>query len=66
MLKIYSQYQHIKLGVWKQCIEIVHEGHLLGFVDRERTPEREVVKTRNVFGEIVEGERLEWLLQKAA
>lgn len=66
MLKIDIHYQHIKLGFWKQCVEIVHEGRLLGFVDRETSPECEVVRTRNVFGETVEGERLEWLLQQAA
>jgi hypothetical protein len=65
MLKVYRQYQVIKPGEWKQRIEIVHEGHILGFVDREKTPEIEVVRTGNIYGEIMEGECIDWLLHRA-
>ena len=66
MLKVCRTYQVLQPGEWKQCIEIFHEGHILGFVDREKTLQAEVVRTRNIFGEVMEGECIEWLMQRAA
>ncbi len=62
MLKVCGKFQISKPGEWKQRIEIFHEGHILGFIDREKTPEAEVVRTGNIFGEIMEGECIDWLL----
>ena len=64
MLKVCGKFQVIKPGEWKQSIEIFHEGHILGFVDHEKTVQAEVVRTRNIFGEIVEGECIDWLLHQ--
>lgn len=66
MLKVSKTYQRIKPGEWKQCIEIIHEGHILGFLEHIRTEETEVVMTRNLFGEIMEGECIEWLMHRIA
>jgi hypothetical protein len=66
MLKVCRTYQVIKPGEWKQGVEIFHEGHVLGFVDRERTLEAETVRTRNIFGEVMEGECIEWLMRRFA
>jgi hypothetical protein len=65
MLKVCGKFQVIKTGEWKQRIDIFHEGHILGFVDREKTVQAEVVRTRNIFGEIMEGECIDWLLHRA-
>jgi hypothetical protein len=64
MLKVSRRFQIIGPGEWKQCIEIFHEGHILGFVDREKTPGTEVVRTRAISGEIMEGECIDWLLSR--
>ena len=64
MLKVDRTYRQIKPGEWKQCIEIIHEGYILGFVDRERTLEAEFVQTRSLSGEVMEGECIEWLMRK--
>jgi hypothetical protein len=61
MLKVTKTYQRIQPGEWKQSIELIHEGHILGFIDRIRTAEADFVVTRNLFGEIMEGECIEWL-----
>jgi len=66
MLKVCRTYQVIKSGGWKQSVEIFHEGHVLGFVEKERTAESVVVNTRNIFGEVMEGECIEWLLKQTA
>jgi hypothetical protein len=64
MLKVTKTYQVIKPGEWKQCIELIHEGQILGFLDRIRTAEVDCVVTRNLFGEIMQGECIEWLKQR--
>jgi len=64
MLKVCGKFQAIKQGGWKQSIEIFHEGHILGFIDREKTQQVEVVRTRNIFGETMEGECIDWLLHQ--
>ncbi len=64
MLKVYGKFQVIKQGEWKQSIQIFHEGHILGFIDRKKTLQSEIVSTRNIFGEIMEGECIDWLLHQ--
>ena len=66
MLKVDRTYRKIGPGEWKQCIEIIHEGQVLGFVDRERTLGSETVQTRSLSGEVMEGECIEWLMHKIA
>jgi hypothetical protein len=67
MLKVCGKIQVVKPGEWKQRIEIFHEGHILGFIDREKKPQEDfVVRTRNIFGEIMEGECIDWLLHQMA
>jgi hypothetical protein len=66
MLKIYGHkiYSPLnKLQEWKQSLEIIHEGIILGFIDREKTSKTEIVRTRNIRGAVMDGECLEWLLQ---
>jgi hypothetical protein len=62
MLKIYGRLIEITPGEWKQSCEILHDGSIVGFVDRERTPAVDIIRTRNMRGDIVDGERLDWLL----
>ncbi len=64
MLKVCGKLLVIKPGVWKQCTEIFHEGHILGFIDHEKTPNAEIIRTRNIFGEVMEGECIDWLLHQ--
>ena len=64
MLKVGGKYHQIKPGEWKQCIEIFHEGHILGFVEREKTTTADTVRTHNNCGEIMEGECIDWLMQQ--
>jgi hypothetical protein len=66
MIKIYGQRTQIKQGEWKQSLEILHEGKILGFVDHFTTSACEIVRTRNMQGEVKEGECLDWLLCRAA
>jgi len=56
----------VQSGRWKQSIAILNDGHLVGFVERERTPEGRFTKTRNLRGEVMDGACLEWLLRQTA
>jgi hypothetical protein len=38
---------------------------VVGFVEREKTSSAEATRTRNMRGEVVEGECLDWLLKQA-
>ncbi len=62
MLKVYGRRVEIKPEEWKQTCEVIHGGVVIGFVDREVTPSAEITKTRNMNGEVVDGECLDWLL----
>jgi hypothetical protein len=66
MLKVLGNLHQIKPGEWKESYEIIHEGRIVGFIDHERTPTASVTMTRNLLGEVVDGERLDWLLCQAA
>lgn len=66
MLLLHTSYQIAGPGVWKQIIEILNDGQLVGFVERERTPAGILTKTRNMQGDSMEGECLEWLLRQTA
>lgn len=66
MIKVYGRFTQIKPGEWKQSFEILHEGVILGFVEHVRTSASEVIRTRRMDGEVMEGECLDWLLCKAA
>ena len=66
MLLVPSLYQIIQPGVWKQTIEIQNDGHIIGFVDRERTQTGILTKTRNMQGDVIEYGCLEWLLRQTA
>ena len=66
MLKIYGHKNYSNINSpdeWKQSLEIIHEGCILGFIDHEKTSQSEIVRTRNIRGAVMEGECLEWLLQ---
>ena len=62
MLKVFGQVHKIKPGEWQQSYEIIHEGRIVGYVDHKKTSSASVTVTRNLRGEIMEGERLNWLL----
>lgn len=66
MLLVPGLYQIIQPGVWKQTIEIQNDGHIIGFVDRERTQTGILTKTRNMQGDVMEYGCLEWLLRQTA
>jgi hypothetical protein len=66
MEKVYGLFQIIQSGEWKQSIEILNEGHVIGFVDRVRTRSGKFTMTRNLQGDVMEGECLEWLLRQTA
>jgi hypothetical protein len=62
MLKVFGQFRQIQPGEWKESYEIIHEGRIVGFIDHEKTPTASITMTRNLQGEIVEGEDINWLL----
>ena len=62
MLKVFGQFHQIQPGEWKESCEIIHEGHIVGFIDHEKTQTASITMTRNLHGEVVEGEHPEWLL----
>jgi hypothetical protein len=66
VLLVPGLYQIIQPGVWKQTIEIQNDGHIIGFVDRERTQTGILTKTRNMQGDVREYGCLEWLLRQTA
>jgi hypothetical protein len=66
MLLVPGLYQIIQPGVWKQTIEIQNDGHIIGFVERERTQTGILTKTRNMRGDVIEYGCLEWLLRQTA
>ncbi len=62
MLKIFGQVHRIKPGEWQQIYEILHEGYIIGYVYHKKTPTASVTVTRNLRGEVMDGERLNWLM----
>jgi hypothetical protein len=66
MLKVDGPCQIIRSGEWKQSIAILNDGCVIGYVDRERTRSGKCTKTRNLQGDVMEGECLEWLLRQTA
>jgi hypothetical protein len=66
MLKVYGLFQITQSGEWRLTIEILNEGRVVGYVDRIRTRSEKFIVTRNLQGEIMEGECLEWLLRQTA
>jgi translation elongation factor EF-Tu-like GTPase len=66
MLKVFGRVHQIKPGEWQQSYEILHEGHIVGYVDHKKTSSASVTMTRNLRGEAMEGERLSWLLYQGA
>lgn len=66
MLKVQGLSQIVQSGVWRQSIEILNEDRVIGFVDRERTRSGTYTTTRNLQGDVMEGECLEWLLRQTA
>lgn len=67
MLKVQGLSQIVQSGVWRQSIEILNDDdHVIGFVDRERTRSGTFTTTRNLQGDVMEGECLEWLLRQTA
>ncbi len=65
MLKVFGQFHRITPEEWKESCEVIHEGHIVGFVDRQQTATTSLTMTRNLAGEVVDGERLDWLLYQA-
>ena len=66
MIKAYGLFQITQSGEWKLTIEILNEGRVVGYVDRIRTKSGKFIRTRNLHGEVMEGECLEWLLRQTA
>ena len=66
MVKVYGLFQITQPGEWKLTIEILNDGRVVGYVDRIRTKLGKFIITRNLHGEIMEGECLEWLLRQTA
>jgi hypothetical protein len=66
MLKVYGLFQITQPGEWKLTIDILNEGCLVGYVERIRTKSGKFIITRNLQGEVMEGECLEWLLRQTA
>ncbi len=66
MLKIFKQVHKINPGEWQQSYEILHEGRIVGYVDYKKTSSTSVTMTRNLRGEVMEGECLNWLLCQQA
>jgi len=66
MLKVLGLCQIVQSGVWRQSFEILNDNRIIGFVDFERTRSGTFTTTRNLQGDIMEGECLEWLLRQSA
>jgi len=66
MLRVCGHYQIISPGEWKQCHEIIHNGLIVGFIEYEKTSAAEITRTRNIRGEVMDGECIDWLLLQAA
>ena len=66
MVKLCPLFRISQPGEWKQGIAILHEGCVIGFVDHETTQSGSTTKTRNLQGQVLEGECLEWLLRQIA
>ncbi len=66
MLKVYGLSQITQSGEWKVTIEILNEGRVVGYVDRIKAKAGQFKITRNLQGECMEGECLEWLLRQTA
>jgi hypothetical protein len=66
MLKVFGRVHQIKPGEWQQSYEILHDGHIVGYVDHKITSSASVTVTRNLRGEVMDGERLHWLLYQVA
>jgi hypothetical protein len=66
MEKVYGLFEITGPGEWKLTIEILNNGSIVGYVDRIRTESGKFIVTRNLQGDIVEGECLEWLLRQTA
>jgi hypothetical protein len=66
MLKVFGHVHKIKPGEWQQSYEILHDGQIIGYVVRKKTSLASVTMTRNLRGEIKEGECLNWLLYQGA
>ena len=65
MLKVFGQIHQITPGEWKESCEVIHEGHIVGFVEHQKSATASLTLTRNLQGEVVDGERLDWLLYQA-
>jgi hypothetical protein len=66
MLKVLGLSQIVQSGVWRQSFEIFYDDRIIGFVVRERTRSGIFTTTRNLQGDVMEGECLEWLLRQTA
>jgi hypothetical protein len=66
MLKVQGLSQIVQSGVWRQSIEILNEDRVIGFVEREKSRCGTYTTTRNLQGDVMEGECLEWLLRQTA
>jgi hypothetical protein len=66
MLKVQGLCQIVQSGVWRQNFEILNDDRVIGFVDYERTRSGIFTTTRNLRGDVMEGECLEWLLRQTA
>jgi hypothetical protein len=66
MLKVYGLFQITKSREWKLTIEVLNEGRVVGYIDRIRTKSGKFMITRNLQGDVMEGECLEWLLRQSA
>ncbi|HUJ18604.1 MAG TPA: hypothetical protein VL197_11495 [Nitrospirota bacterium] len=66
MVKVYGIFQITGSGEWKLSIEVHQDGRLAGFVERVRTRSGKCIRTRNLQGEVMEGECLAWLSKQTA
>jgi len=66
MEKVYGICQIVGPGEWTQSAAIMHDGQVIGFINRVRTRSGTWTKTFNLQGEVVEGECLVWLLKQSA
>ncbi len=66
MEKVYGLCQLVGPGEWTQSAAIMHDGQVIGFINRVRTRSGIRTKTLNLQCDVVEGECLVWLLQQSA
>ena len=66
MLKVQGLCQIVQSGVWRQSFEIRFDDRVIGFVDFERTRSGTFTTTRNLQGDVMEGECLAWLVRQTA